>query len=122
MAKAYSEDLRGRVLKYLEEGNDKESTANLFSIGIATLYRWIKLKKETGHLQVRQRTVFRKTIENEKLKVYIEEHPDAFLWEIAQHFSVTVQSIFYALRRLKITRKKRQRFIQKEMKKRERSL
>ena len=54
-----------------------------------------------------------------ELNQYIENHQDAFLWEIAEEFSVTKQAIFYALKRLKITRKKRQISTKKEMSKRE---
>ena len=45
MAKPYSIDLRKRVLKYLEENNDKMKASQLFQVGIATVYRWIKRKK-----------------------------------------------------------------------------
>ena len=106
MAKAYSLDLRERVIKYLEMGNRKESAVKLFSVGIATIYRWLKLKKEIGNLQRKTRKFSYKYIDDEKLKKYLEEHPDDFLWEIAKKFSVTKQGIFYALKRLKITRKK----------------
>ena len=106
MVKAYSIDLRDRVLKYLESNNDKKLATSLFSIGISTIYRWIKLKKETGSCQAKKRKFAYKYIDDEKLRKYVDEHPDDFLWEIAQHFSVTRQGIFYALRRLKITRKK----------------
>ncbi|WP_320412793.1 IS630 transposase-related protein [Candidatus Rhabdochlamydia oedothoracis] len=52
----------------------------------------------------------------------IEKNPDHFLSEIAKHFGLTLQAIFYALKRLKITRKKRLRFIRKGMRKQERNI
>ncbi|MBS0624117.1 MAG: transposase [Verrucomicrobia bacterium] len=54
------------------------------------------------------------------LKEYVEVHPDYFLLEIAEHFSVTEQAIFYALKKLKITRKKRISFTRSGMKKKRR--
>jgi transposase len=57
-----------------------------------------------------------KKIDNQKLLEYVETNPDHFLSEIAEHFAVTLQAIFYALKRLKITRKKRRQSIKKETK------
>jgi len=62
-----------------------------------------------------------KKINDELLIKYIQEHPDHFLSEIGKHFSLTPQTIFYALKRLKITRKKRLLSIRKEMKKKDKS-
>jgi len=59
----------------------------------------------------------KKSIDDLALTEYIAAHPDQLLAEIAKKFRVTPQSIFYALRRLNITRKKRPRFIVSEMKK-----
>ncbi len=53
------------------------------------------------------------------LSKYVEQHPDYFLSEIANYFSVTLQTIFYALKRLKITRKKTTRYKERDEKKRE---
>jgi len=41
------------------------------------------------------------------LEKYVDEHPDAFLSEIATHFGCSDMAVSKALRKLKITRKKR---------------
>jgi transposase len=107
VAKAYSVDLRERVLAYLEKNDNKTAACQLFNIGRATLYSWIKQKKEKGHLFPSKRKAKYRKINEEQLKDYIQKHPDDFLSEIAEHFSVTPQAIFYALKRLKITFKKK---------------
>lgn len=117
MSKAYSVDLRERVLSYLESNNDKKTASHLFQIGIATVYRWIARKKEKGHVQPMRRKYAYKKIDDQKLIDYVETYPDQFLSEIAAHFNLTPQGIFYALKRLKITRKKKQRFTEKEARK-----
>lgn len=119
MPKSYSLDLRERVLKYLEKNKNKKDASSLFQVGIATVYRWVARKKEKGHVQPLRRKYAYKKIDDQKLIEYVEAHPDQFLSEIAKHFNLTPQAIFYALKRLKITRKKRPRFIKKEMKKQE---
>ncbi len=42
MSKAYSNDLRERVIKNYEEGMPKEKLVEVFKIGISTLNRWIR--------------------------------------------------------------------------------
>ena len=121
MVKAYSSDLRERVIHYLEKGHDKKSAADFFSVGIATIYRWVKQKKVTGNLAPKRRERTYQKIDNQRLKEYIEAHPEHFLREIAKEFSVTEQAIFYALKRLKITRKKRLLSIRKESLRKEQS-
>ena len=121
VAKAYSQDLRERVLSFLETNNDKNIASTLFKVSITSIYSWIKRKKETGNLKPLYREYAYKKIDYDALKKYVELYPDSFLFEIANDFSVTPQAIFYDLKKLKITRKKRQHYIKKEMKKNEKS-
>lgn len=116
MSRAYSLDLRERVLSFLETNNNKKKACSLFKIGIASIYRWIRLKKTKGNLVPIRREYAYKKIDYDALKKYLELHPDHFLFEIAEEFSVTPQAIFYALKKLKITRKKRQLSTRKGMK------
>lgn len=106
MPKFYSLDLRERVLNYLEENKDKKAASHLFQVGLATIYRWLARKKEKGHVQPLRRAYAYKKIDDQKLIKYVEAYPDHFLSEIAKHFGLTPQAIFYALKRLKISRKK----------------
>ena len=119
MPKSYSVDLRERVINYLEKNPDKKAASNLFQVGIATIYRWVSCKKERGNVEPLRRKYAYKKIDDQKLMEYVKAYPDHFLSEIAQHFGLTLQAIFYALKRLKITRKKRQRSIKKETKRQE---
>jgi len=116
MAKPYSIDLREKVLLFLEKNPDKKAASELFQIGIATIYRWVAIKKEKGQVHPLRRNYAYKKIDDQKLIDYVNAHPDRFLSEIAQEFNLTLQAIFYALKRLKFSRKKRLRFIRNEMK------
>jgi transposase len=122
VARPYSIDLRKRVLQYLETNNNKMQTSQLFQVGIATIYRWVARKKKSGAIEpLKKKNTYQK-IDNQKLISYVEQNPDHFLSEIAKNFGLTLQAIFYALRRLKITRKKRPHFIKKEIQKLEKPL
>lgn len=103
----YSVDLREKVLGYYRECKNITGTCNTFKIARSTLYSWIKLHKENGDLEPRVRTEYKTKIDYDKLKKLVEEKPDAFLKEHAEHFGVTITGVWDALKKLKITRKKR---------------
>ena len=45
MARAYSEDLREKVISYIMSGGNKREAARVFKIGEDTVYRWLRLQK-----------------------------------------------------------------------------
>ena len=115
--KAYSEDFREAVIKHLEKGISKKEICKTFGIDAKTLYRWEKLKEEQGHL--RRRPIHKpkyKKINPKELIKYVEENPDKTQKEIAEYFGVKAPSVWEALQKHKITRKKRQYATKKLMK------
>ena len=48
MARALSEDLRGRVIAAVEAGARRRATAERFGIGVATAIRWVRVFRTTG--------------------------------------------------------------------------
>lgn len=111
-----------RKVSYLGQTNDKKIASQLFKVGIATIYRWIRQQNEKGHLEPHRREYVYRKLDYKLLAQYMKDHPDHFLLEIANYFSVTEQAIFYALKKLKITRKKKTFFTKNEMRKKERPL
>jgi transposase len=106
--KAYSEDLRKRVIESHKEGKEKEEILKIFKIGISTLNRWIREYQASGNYGPKQRTSYRKRkLHDEELIKYVEENPSATLDQIAKHFKVKIASVWQRLKQLKITRKKR---------------
>ena len=105
---SYSKDYRKRTIEYRQEGHTLEETHQTFKVAISTIQRWEQQLKETGDLGKKAlHRSFRK-IDPEKLKAYVAEHPDAYQTEMAERFGCSESGIRYALRRQKITRKKRQ--------------
>ena len=105
----YSLDFRETVLRHIDSGNTLEAVSRLFSVGTTTIKSWKRLRTETGGLKGSGRPCSPYKIDNEALKLYLKERPDAFLNEIATHFGVTAPAIHAALKRMNITRKKRAR-------------
>jgi transposase len=112
---SHSKDLRARAIKYVEQGGAIKDACRLFEISRSSFQRWRTIKDNTGTLEPKSRIQMPYKIDNEQLKTYIKEHPDAYLNEIASHFNVTSPCISIALKRLKITRKKSPHFTKKEM-------
>ena len=109
-------------MEYLEEGHTQAEAQKVFKVGSTTIKGWKKLRLETGSLEKRELKRPARVYDPEGLRTYIEEHPQATLKEIANHFGGSIPGADNALKREKITLKKRHLLIVKEAKKNERSL
>ena len=114
----YSTDLRKRVVEYVEKGGSANEAASIFGVSLRSVWTWTKRKKD-GILPPKKRVALPRKIDTYRLLEYLENNPDAYLREIADEFGVTLQAIFYACKRLRITLKKRPRAIKNETKKKE---
>ena len=78
----------------------------MFGVSAKSVWIWNKMHKEGKRLifEFVPRSPHR--INHEKLLAYVKEHPDAYLREIAAHFSVAITTIWNALHRLGVTYKK----------------
>ena len=112
----YDIKFRQRVIEYMGEGHTQKETARTFKVSTATLWKWKSQLKETGTLSPKKRKETWRKIDPEKLRQYVAEHPDAYQHEMASAFGVRLYAIQKALKRLKITRKKRWS-IEKDVKK-----
>ncbi len=101
-----TEDIRKRTIEYREEGHTLEETRKTFKVSIKTIRTWEKKLKEEGTLAKKPLNRSFKKINPDKLIEYVKEHPDAYLREIAEEFSCSINAISKTLKRLKITRKK----------------
>jgi transposase len=106
MAKAYSEDLRIRVVNRVKENKEShQQIADNYGVGVATLRRWIKLHKDTGSLLHKVPTVTRpRKVNYKKAQKFIEKNPDKTLKEIGA--AIGTKDALYVIRKLGITYKK----------------
>ena len=104
---AYDAKYKARTVQYRKEGHTVKQAANTFKVGETTVKRWVKEYDEMGEFIKKPIVRKHKKIDPQKLEVYIEGHPDAYLSEIAKIFSCSEEAIRKALKRLKIMRKKR---------------
>lgn len=98
----YSVDFRLHVLNFkTKHALSFEETSAHFGISIRSLFRWSKRLEPCS-----TRTVNPWKTDMDALKKDIEMYPDSYQRERAQRLGVAQSTIFYALKRLKITRKK----------------
>jgi len=99
----YSTDFRKKVLSIKEQENlTFGETAKRFGVGQASIVRW------SQHIEP-QRTRNKPTVKLnwEALAQDVEEYPDRYQYERAARFGVSRQGIAYALKQLKLSRKKK---------------
>jgi len=97
------------VLSFIAEGNTWKKAHEVFKVSENTIMAWKELLSETGSLEKRELTREARKYHPEKVNEILEETPDAYLSEIAEQFEGgTMPGVQAALKRMKITRKKRQ--------------
>ena len=104
----YDIKFKQRVIEYRNEGHTYKETCKVFKISEMTLARWIIKEKERKLEEIKNPVRKPKKIYPDKLVNYIDENPDAYLSEIAQVFNCSHVAVLKALKKLGITRKKRQ--------------
>jgi transposase len=105
MSVAYSMDLRERVVEHVRLHN-KKSASEIFKVSRPTINKWLEYERRYKSLSARKPPGRRSAIDAKELSLYIAEHPDHYLREIAACFGVSYVSIYYACKRLGISRKK----------------
>ncbi len=91
MAKPYSQDLRERVIKAIDGGHTRNEVAALFSIGIATVGRYVKRRRQTGSLKPAKFGGHRrhKLADHEtKVRVLVDAEADQTLLELQERLAV----------------------------------
>jgi len=107
MSMAYDTKYKLRAIEFHEEGNPIRQTAKVFKISPNTLNTWLKEYREKGEFITKPRVRNNAKVTEQGLLSYLENNPDAYQYEMAEHFGVSQASIWKGLRRFKITRKKR---------------
>ncbi len=107
MARAYTLDLRKKVMSFVSRGGSKREAARLFNIGEDTIYRWVRREK-SGELSAKKRLHFPRKVSDEVLENYVKDYPDHTLKEIGNAVGLSISIVWKHLKRMRITLKKRQ--------------
>ncbi len=106
--KAYSQDLRKRVVEAVDAGKPKAEVAETFSVSMSSVNRWLRLKRETKTLEpkpITGRPSIKGKALDEGLVEQLREYPDATiaehceLWERRTKTRVSEATMSRALQR-----------------------
>jgi transposase len=90
--KAYSSDLRTKIMDAVDAGMTKSEAARTFRVGLATIKRYAALRREQGTLEPRPHPGRPPTIrpeQQEVLRTQVSDHPAAYLDEHCALFAAT---------------------------------
>ena len=114
--KAYSQDLRQRILQTVDEGKTQAQAASLLKVSETTVKRYIRQRREKGHVLpklIPGRPPTKRAPLEAKLQPQLEKQPDATLqehcdmWEAQEGLKVSISTMSRAIEHLQWTRKKK---------------
>ena len=111
--KAYSLDLRKRIVSFVKAGGSKAAAAQRFGVARKTVYNYLTLA-QAGTLAPKESWGTWKKFDPAKVRAYVAQHPEAALWEIGRAFRGTDVGALSALRLLGITLKKTRKISRKK--------
>lgn len=87
--KAYSKDLRVRVLAAVDRGVPRQETAGTFSVSVSTIKRYLRLRRQTGGVEARPipaPPARKRAALEERLPTQVGRNPDLTLSEHCELF------------------------------------
>jgi transposase len=103
--KAYTLDLRERVVKFVQGGGTRAEAAQRFSLGERSVYRYLAAAK-TDTLAPKTSWGGWRKLDPAQLAAQVRQQPDATLHELKAVFGVSHNAVWVALRQLGLTLKK----------------
>ena len=100
----YSVDFRKKVVAYVRGGGGQAEAARRFDISLWCVRDWLAREDLRPQQKGMPR---RRKLDKDALRAHVRDEPDALLRERAAHFGVRTSRMGWALRQLKLTRKKR---------------
>ena len=122
MPKIYDQDLRDKVIAYLEVGHTANAASKIFNLAANTIRNWHKRYKEEGHCKARNGWGRKERVSCQEFSAYVKAHPDLFLKQIGNHFNMTAVGALYHMRKNGFRYKKKSLDIKKPVQKKGRHI
>ena len=103
--KAYTVELRERIVEFVEKGGSKVNAAAYFKVGRRTVYRYLQAS-QSGNLAPKKHPGRKKAFDDQRLRHEVKSRPSATLKEHGKALGVSHNAVWKRLRRLAITLKK----------------
>jgi transposase len=102
----YSEDLRTRVIKYVQSGGSKAEAARRFDVGLRTIFRWLDAGAGATSGKPGRKSGRGIRLDRTALKAVLAKQPDLMLKELAAMFGVSINAVHHACKTSGLVRKK----------------
>ncbi len=96
MASSYQCELRERVISAVKSGMAVVKVSKIFKVGRATIYRWKKIKQDTGDIKPRvgyQKGHSHIIKDQEEFKLFLDKNSDKTLQELSRIWPGNVSPI-----------------------------
>ena len=117
-----SEDLRRRVIEYINLGNNYATASRKFDVSYTSVHRLYSMYKETGSYKAKPYPGKRAMLSNDEFISYVDSHPNATLAQIGLHFGMSAKSAHYYMKKCNYRYKKKSLVTWKRMLLRETSI
>lgn len=113
--KAYSTDLRIRVINYIKAGNSQRGASKLFSLSKSAVNRWWLRYQEEGSLGAKPKLGSKSKVSAETLESFVNQNPCNTLKQIGLHFGLKQSTLQKRLKDLGFSYKKKRSLMWKQM-------
>lgn len=122
MTRPISEDLRRRVIEYIELGNNCAKAAKKFDISYSSAHRWHRRYKTTGTYKAIPYPGKKAKVKSAEFIKYVDSHPSATLAQIGSNFGISAKAAHYYMKKLGYSYKKKSLAIWKQRNNREENI
>ncbi|MBL3284920.1 IS630 family transposase domain protein [Rickettsiales endosymbiont of Paramecium tredecaurelia] len=119
--KPYSEDLRKRVVGYIQKGKTQKEASEVFGIHSNTVHRWWARYNKEGNYSARRRLGARRRVDYKEIELFVKNNPNTKLEVIGNRFGISSWHSARVLKSLGFSYRKKPLPMWKQVKKIERN-
>lgn len=123
MSRAYSLDLREKIIVALKNGSLQKNVASRFKVSLSSVARYWRIYKGNQDLEAKKPVITRpRKVNWSEVLNYVNNNKDKTLSEIGEAFKISARAVFYILKKNDYSFKKNHFYIKNETKMSERNL
>ena len=105
--RAYSIDLRQKVIEFIKQGKTQKSAAKIFNLNKATVNRWWLRHKREGHILPRKNLGKKASVSKVEFESYVRSNPTFTTADMGKHFNISSPGALYYLKKFGFSYKKK---------------
>ena len=98
----YSNDLRKKVINYLNQGKSQKEASKVFGIHRNTLSRWETRYRKEGSYAARPRLGCKSKLSYSEVELFVQDNPDTKLSNIGSKFAIAIAKLKLAIKYKKV--------------------